>query len=257
MDPNDPLSARLVLASGLMLNLLECFDDLGIEPRGAAKQQAEGMLKAFGPAAVFCAILQGSEAARALPSAAGLVDRFTNAAVKRRQDLLDALPTPQREAMEAREAERQTGSDRVLELFGQALASLDRNEVIRRWGSGGGLQTLATQVERAARGEELDVEALQQLSADHDAAKAALPSPAEPLPAEALSVLGSVLAGVGADDAMLGRIMASALPADAPEGYSASASGTLQRDTPKVKRNDPCPCGSGRKYKTCHGRKGG
>lgn len=23
---------------------------------------------------------------------------------------------------------------------------------------------------------------------------------------------------------------------------------------PKVGRNDPCPCGSGRKYKVCHGR---
>ncbi len=26
------------------------------------------------------------------------------------------------------------------------------------------------------------------------------------------------------------------------------------RETPKVGRNDPCPCGSGRKYKACHGR---
>ena len=25
------------------------------------------------------------------------------------------------------------------------------------------------------------------------------------------------------------------------------------RDVPKVKRNDPCPCGSGKKYKQCHG----
>ncbi|HZF78874.1 MAG TPA: SEC-C metal-binding domain-containing protein [Rubrivivax sp.] len=23
---------------------------------------------------------------------------------------------------------------------------------------------------------------------------------------------------------------------------------------PKVGRNDPCPCGSGKKYKLCHGR---
>jgi uncharacterized protein len=28
----------------------------------------------------------------------------------------------------------------------------------------------------------------------------------------------------------------------------------IQRATPKVGRNDPCPCGSGRKYKQCHGR---
>lgn len=29
---------------------------------------------------------------------------------------------------------------------------------------------------------------------------------------------------------------------------------TFRRETPKVKRNDPCPCGSGKKYKQCHGK---
>ena len=28
---------------------------------------------------------------------------------------------------------------------------------------------------------------------------------------------------------------------------------TIVRDAPKIGRNDPCPCGSGRKYKKCHG----
>jgi uncharacterized protein len=28
----------------------------------------------------------------------------------------------------------------------------------------------------------------------------------------------------------------------------------VTRESPKVGRNDPCPCGSGRKYKVCHGR---
>ena len=28
---------------------------------------------------------------------------------------------------------------------------------------------------------------------------------------------------------------------------------TIVRDQPKVGRNDPCPCGSGKKYKKCHG----
>jgi preprotein translocase subunit SecA len=28
---------------------------------------------------------------------------------------------------------------------------------------------------------------------------------------------------------------------------------TVRHDTPKVGRNDPCPCGSGKKYKKCHG----
>ncbi len=29
---------------------------------------------------------------------------------------------------------------------------------------------------------------------------------------------------------------------------------TVRRDRPKVGRNDPCPCGSGKKYKKCHGK---
>lgn len=29
---------------------------------------------------------------------------------------------------------------------------------------------------------------------------------------------------------------------------------TVKRQVPKVGRNDPCPCGSGKKYKNCHGR---
>jgi preprotein translocase subunit SecA len=29
---------------------------------------------------------------------------------------------------------------------------------------------------------------------------------------------------------------------------------TVRREQPKVGRNDPCPCGSGKKYKKCHGR---
>jgi uncharacterized protein len=30
----------------------------------------------------------------------------------------------------------------------------------------------------------------------------------------------------------------------------------VRRETPKIGRNDPCHCGSGRKYKQCHGRSG-
>jgi preprotein translocase subunit SecA len=54
----------------------------------------------------------------------------------------------------------------------------------------------------------------------------------------------------------------SAVQADAnPAGASAAPaenevklpSVTIRRDTPKVGRNDPCPCGSGKKYKNCHG----
>ncbi|MBU0506897.1 preprotein translocase subunit SecA [bacterium] len=32
------------------------------------------------------------------------------------------------------------------------------------------------------------------------------------------------------------------------------SSGTVKREIPKIGRNDPCPCGSGKKYKKCHGK---
>ena len=41
--------------------------------------------------------------------------------------------------------------------------------------------------------------------------------------------------------------------ANTPVGRPA-APATVRRQQPKVGRNDPCPCGSGKKYKKCHGR---
>jgi preprotein translocase subunit SecA len=54
---------------------------------------------------------------------------------------------------------------------------------------------------------------------------------------------------------------ASAVPAGFPARPSApprvggddAPIHTVRRDEPKVGRNDPCPCGSGKKYKKCHG----
>jgi preprotein translocase subunit SecA len=49
-------------------------------------------------------------------------------------------------------------------------------------------------------------------------------------------------------------------PRRAPSGGGGTATATrpekatVQRSYPKVGRNDPCPCGSGKKYKFCHGR---
>jgi preprotein translocase subunit SecA len=34
------------------------------------------------------------------------------------------------------------------------------------------------------------------------------------------------------------------------------AAAPIKRDAPKVGRNDPCPCGSGKKYKQCCGKNG-
>ena len=42
-------------------------------------------------------------------------------------------------------------------------------------------------------------------------------------------------------------------PQPARIGGDDAAVRTVRRDSPKVGRNDPCPCGSGRKYKKCHG----
>jgi preprotein translocase subunit SecA len=39
-----------------------------------------------------------------------------------------------------------------------------------------------------------------------------------------------------------------------PEGSQPNVKAKPVRVEPKVGRNDPCPCGSGKKYKNCHGR---
>ena len=48
-------------------------------------------------------------------------------------------------------------------------------------------------------------------------------------------------------------IMAHAA-ATADGEQSAQQPAQIKRDGDKVGRNDPCPCGSGKKYKKCHGR---
>lgn len=48
------------------------------------------------------------------------------------------------------------------------------------------------------------------------------------------------------------RSASSAANVGAPS--HAPVSQTIRRAAPKVGRNDPCPCGSGRKYKHCHGK---
>ena len=70
--------------------------------------------------------------------------------------------------------------------------------------------------------------------------------------------------------ALLSRSAKAVGPTDAPAAPAASApaapaeaapaeqeivlpSVTIRRETPKVGRNEPCPCGSGKKFKSCHG----
>jgi preprotein translocase subunit SecA len=64
---------------------------------------------------------------------------------------------------------------------------------------------------------------------------------------------------VGADDLFTGpprRMAAPPASPNAPAPSLNSSMGPVGRATaavPEVGRNDPCPCGSGRKYKKCHG----
>ena len=58
--------------------------------------------------------------------------------------------------------------------------------------------------------------------------------------------------GAGAS-AFAGAPAAGRRPQPARTGGDDAAVRTVRRDSPKVGRNDPCPCGSGKKYKHCHG----
>jgi preprotein translocase subunit SecA len=41
---------------------------------------------------------------------------------------------------------------------------------------------------------------------------------------------------------------------ESEEGFAGEPVAPFVREGQKVGRNDPCPCGSGRKYKHCHGK---
>jgi preprotein translocase subunit SecA len=90
-------------------------------------------------------------------------------------------------------------------------------------------------------------------------------APAAPGPAAGGAVPAAVGPGDGGGAAYAG---ATAQKADATGAGFSSAdqeaamrkqgeggqAKTIRRETPKVGRNDPCPCGSGKKYKQCHGK---
>ncbi|MEO7337447.1 MAG: SEC-C metal-binding domain-containing protein, partial [Caldimonas sp.] len=56
------------------------------------------------------------------------------------------------------------------------------------------------------------------------------------------------------DDGSVSQEAAVATAALGASGLSGEALAALAGQVPKVGRNDPCPCGSGKKYKQCHGR---
>ena len=48
-----------------------------------------------------------------------------------------------------------------------------------------------------------------------------------------------------------GHTPISSLSKEAAEAPPPMPQATIHRDAPKVGRNEPCPCGSGKKYKKC------
>ncbi len=80
--------------------------------------------------------------------------------------------------------------------------------------------------------------------------------------AEAISPIQTMTTPGDAGAAHAGAALAGAAPAGAGSGgnvmemdprSTAPAAEPFVRAVPKVGRNEPCPCGSGRKYKHCHG----
>ena len=84
----------------------------------------------------------------------------------------------------------------------------------------------------------------------------------EPLDAPAATVEAPAPAGQPSPEtiAMMQRLEARRRAAEQQQRQTQmSAAGqvlkteTVRRDADKIGRNDPCPCGSGKKYKKCHG----
>jgi len=88
------------------------------------------------------------------------------------------------------------------------------------------------------------------------------PPELERAPTEVLSPLhasAGVLAGAGPAPRAVPPPLTQPLPGGMPVprgtplSPGSSAPPTVRKSGPKVGRNDPCPCGSGKKYKFCHG----
>ncbi|MDT0618070.1 preprotein translocase subunit SecA [Salinisphaera sp. P385] len=101
----------------------------------------------------------------------------------------------------------------------------------------------------------------RQLSLQHDEAASA----AEQASAQAAAAAAEAPGGAGAPAPGRTPAGAGGLPglpqnpqrrqqSPSPEPEPAPRAETFVRDDRKVGRNEPCPCGSGKKYKHCHGR---
>jgi preprotein translocase subunit SecA len=86
--------------------------------------------------------------------------------------------------------------------------------------------------------------------AEPDGAPKAPPPP--PMPAQpAIAAAAAMLEGTETQR----RDLEAAQRAGVPEGATAAATRTAVAAAPAIGRNEPCPCGSGKKYKQCHGKR--
>ena len=89
---------------------------------------------------------------------------------------------------------------------------------------------------------------MQNMTTRHDELASPMAGPTPSQAPAAGGPAGSASAAFNARDAQM-RAQNSAMKSGR-QGQSV----TVIRTMPKVGRNDPCPCGSGKKYKNCHGR---
>ena len=99
----------------------------------------------------------------------------------------------------------------------------------------------AEQVEQAKAQAEAQAQKQPQVSYEHKAATSALSSDEPASDGDA-----AVAAATAARSAAVRQAQAAAATPTQP----------VRRDMPKVGRNEPCPCGSGKKFKACHGKLG-
>jgi preprotein translocase subunit SecA len=92
-----------------------------------------------------------------------------------------------------------------------------------------------------------------------EAGNVPMPAPRRPAPSRSALIMNDPQAealnpAFGAPSAHApATAPASRAPQPARVGGDDAEVKTVRRDEPKVGRNDPCPCGSGKKYKKCHG----
>jgi preprotein translocase subunit SecA len=94
---------------------------------------------------------------------------------------------------------------------------------------------------------------IQEGPGDGEPPAPVLPPSPRPAPRKPPLTLSGGSSGASAITAPAARPMQGTTPKPARTGGDDATVKTMRRDEPKIGRNDPCYCGSGKKYKKCHG----